>query len=338
METEVHSAVEVEATEALAPETPPPEVEIDAGPTDKEKSPVLLSGGKSKTPQPAGAAAGAGPTPASYQANYKFKVLDKEHEFDDFLKGIVKDQDTEKKVRDLYERAFGLDSVKADRQALKAQLAETNVKITETDKALATLGDYVQKGDLDSFFEAMSIPKEKVLRYALDIVQREQDPAAKAKWESDRQAASRSQYYETQNQQLQQSQQEFAVQRRVFELDNVLSRPETTPVVQAYEAGIGSPGAFREYVIRIGQAFAAQGQDISAEQAVQEAVKHLRAVNPTLGMNHAAQQAEGPRVVMANQKPVLPNIQGRGMSAVRSTVKSIDDLKKRARELEQQGL
>ena len=270
------------------------------------------------------------PAPA-YAPNFKFKVLDKELEFDEFIRPAIKDAEVEKKIRDLYERAHGLDSVKSDRQTLRSELTQTKEKMGKTDAALETLGGFVQKGDFDSFFESLNIPKQNILQYALSLVQREQwTPEQKAQWDASRQAQQQAAYYQGQNQELEARQQQFVVQQKEFELANVVSRPELQGIIQAYETGMGSPGAFRQYVIRIGQALEAQGQDVSAEQAVMEAVRHLNAVNPQLAVAPVGQVAPG--TVQPNQKPVIPNIQGRGTSPVRTAVRTMDDLKKLARE------
>lgn len=268
-----------------------------------------------------------------YNPNHKFKVLDKEHEFDEWAKNAAKDPETEKKVRELYEKAYGLDSVKQDRQTLKGELAEAKDKIANTDKAIETISEYAKNRDWDSFFESLSIPKNEILQYALAIVQREQmPPEQRQQWEASRQAQQQAKYYQQQNETLQQQQQQFQVRQREFELDNTISKPDFVAVAEAYNAGMANPSAFKNYVIQIGQAHAARGQDVSVDQAVQEAVAHLRAVNPTLGSQTAAQVAS--RVVAPTSKPVIPNIQGRGTSAVKSTIRSLDDLRARAKELD----
>ena len=297
------------------------------------------TGGDPNAAAPAPSAVKAGdpgvPQTPPYQPNYKFKVLDKELEFDEFVKGAIKDADIEKKVRDLYERAHGLDSVKQDRQTLRSELSQAKEKIATTDQALETLGDFVRKGDFDSFFENLQIPKQSILQYALELVQREQwSPQQRAQWEASRQAQQQAMHYQTENQQLEARQQQLMVQQKEFELSTVMSKPDITQVAQAYDAGMRQPGAFRQYVIRMGQLLEAQGQDVSADQAVQEAVRHLRAVNPQLGASGAtAMPGQGaPAVVQPNQKPVIPNVQGRGASPVRSTVRNLNDLKKLAQD------
>jgi len=301
-------------------------------PSGKEAAKTKGLFGKAGNTALAGTAKTTPEVPA-FTLNPKFKVLDKEMEFDEWAKNSIKDPETEKKVRELYEKAHGLDSVKQDRQTLKNELAETKEKMAGTDRAIEQIGQYAQKKDWDSFFEALRIPKDDILKYALEIVKREQmPPEQRQAWESNRQTQQDAQRYQEQNQQLTTQYQQIQVQQREFQLEMALSKPDITPIVQAYNAGMANPGAFREFVVRMGQAYAANGQDVSVEQAVQEAVKHLRAANPQMGAPLVTAQ-DAPRVVQPSGKQTLPNIQGRGTSPVKTVVRTLDDLKQRQREL-----
>lgn len=331
--TSVETTTAAVETTATAPETTATTTEtVEAKPTTEPKGldAIKATSGKGKITVEGEKTE----APPAYNPNYKFKVMDKEYEVDEWLRPVIKNQEMEKKVKELYEKAYGLESIKPKHQAIKEELEQTKAKVAETDKALDILGKYVAENDFDSFFEGLNIPKNKILEYALELVRREQmSPEQKAQWEHSRQAKEAARYYEVENARLQQSQQQFAVQQRTFELDMALGVPEAKVVADAYNAGMGSPGAFKDYCIQIGQAYAARGQDIPATQAVSEAIKHLKAINPSLG---AAVVAGGAQVVQASQKPVIPNIQGRGTSAVKPAVKSLEDLKKRARELTEQ--
>lgn len=290
---------------------------------------------KSKTPkenmETSGDKAPETPVTETYQPNYKFKVLDKEHEIDEALKPIIKDAETEKKVRELYEKAYGLDSVKQDRQTLKNELSQAKEQIARTDSALETLNGYVASGDMESFFSALKIPHDKVLAFAVDLVKRQQDPQYAAQIAQQRQERFTREQYEAQNRHLVESNQQLAVQQRTLELDVYLQRPEVTTIAQAFDTGMGSPGAFKQQVIRIGQAYAASGKDISVNEAVEEALRVIKAANPNIGQPQTPQPTT--QVVQPSQKPTIPIVQGRGTSPVKSTYKSVDDLKRRAKEL-----
>jgi len=269
--------------------------------------------------------------PPIYTPNLKFKVKETEHEFDDWAKGAITDEATEKKVRDLYEKSYGLDNMKQERQGLRDELTQTQEKLTSTDRAIDTIAGYAKVKDWDSFYEALNISKNEVLKYALDLVQREQMPPEQRKqWEEGRTAQQQAKHYQEQAQQLQSERTQFQVERRESELQTEISRTGVSELAAAYNAGMGDDGAFRNFVIRIGQAYASQGNDISAEQAVKEAERQLRAVNPQQGTTVAQ---KGRTVVTPSTKPVLPNIQGRGTSAIKSQVRSLDDLWAKQKEL-----
>lgn len=270
----------------------------------------------------------------AYQPNYKFKVKDKELEFEDWAKGVVKDKETEEKIRDFHAKAYGLDSVKQSREALIAEHTDLKTKYESTETALTQLGNFKASKDWDSFFDALDIPKQDILKYAVDLVQRDQwSPEQKAQWQQSREAMQSARHYQAENEQLLARQQQLSVQQRGFELDQALVQPEAAEIAQSYDTGSASPGAFRQFVIQIGQAYAARGEDISVADAVSEATKHLRAV---MAQNAPAPQPVAQRIAMPNTKPIIPNIQGRGTSPIKSAPKSFADLQQRRRELEAQ--
>lgn len=270
--------------------------------------------------------------PPMYSPNHKFKAQGKELEFDDWAKGAAKDAATESKIRDMHEKAYGLDSVKQARQALQAELQETQEKLSSTDRAIDTIAEYAKVKDWDSFFESLNIPKNDVLKYALELVKREQlPPEQREQWEASRNSQQELKRLQEQNAQMQSEKAQHQVDKRSGELDNEISKTGTSDLAEAYNNGMQDPNAFRNFVIRIGQAYASQGQDISAEQAVNEATRQLRASQSQTRQEPTTQQ--GKNVVPPSKKPVLPNIQGRGTSAVKSSVRSLDDLRAKAKEL-----
>src|SRR5690606_24340502 len=81
--------------------------------------------------QGTGAQAGTSDATQAWKPSFKFKVKDKELEFDDFVKPIIKTKDLEQKFKDLYEKAHGLDEVKTSREAFKQQVEEWKGKYNQ---------------------------------------------------------------------------------------------------------------------------------------------------------------------------------------------------------------
>lgn len=280
---------------------------------------------------------GAAEDAAPFTPNYKFKYAvdgqkQGEAEFDDIFKPLVRDADTEKKVRDLYAKAFGLDFVKADRDRIKAEYDPIVQNHQKVSSSLQTLGRFVQNKDYGSFFEALKIPQEDVLRYALQVIElHKMDPQQRAVYEQQRSHQQRAFALEMQNQELMQSLQQTSVRTRDTELSTALSGQGVAEAAASFDARTGKSGAFRDLVIQRGQFHAlASGVDMPASQVVGEVLAMIGAQvqgGNAQGQGKTTQQAAG------EKKPVLPNISGKGTSPARRIVKSTADLRKLASQM-----
>jgi len=335
--TEVTSAVEATSTgtEVTADAVETPAQETTQGAPDVDGGQELSFAAKLKRASKKGAADAEAPksTEPVYEPNFKFSVKGKELEFDDWAKSAIKSKDVEEKVRDFYTKAYGIDEIKQSREATLAELTELKNSKQAVDTALTELGQYKASKDWDSFFDALDIPKQDILKYAVELVQRDQwSPEQKAQWQQSRDAQLAARQGSLEVEQLRSERAQLLTERRSFELDQYLGQPEVTEIAQSYDTGTGNPGAFRRFVIQIGQSHAAQGYDIPVAEAVGEALKHLRAVMPQ--QMQQSQQSVAPKVATPHQKPVIPSIAGRGTSPIKSTPKSFADLQQRRRELE----
>jgi hypothetical protein len=97
------------------------------GSTTVESGSVASADGQAQdtSPTPEGAesqvATGEPSQAPSYQPKLKYKVLDQEKDFPDWAKPIVKSPEVEKTIRDMLERAEGLDHVKQRREVLEGE-------------------------------------------------------------------------------------------------------------------------------------------------------------------------------------------------------------------------
>lgn len=276
--------------------------------------------------------------PAAFSPNFKFKVLDKEHEIPEFLRGAMKDAATEKQLKELHEKAFGLDVVKPKYQETKKQLDQVRGDYDRTNQEITRLGGMIRKNDLDSFFKALNISEDQVLRYALERVQYRELPLEQ-RMAVDQQAQERQRLasLETQSQTFEQRYYAEATANKGLQLDGSLAKPEVKSIVDAFDARVGTPGAFRAEVIKRGQlAFYATGQDISVEQAMKE-VMVLAGGNVQPGGNPVAVPEASAGIPGATpapaQPPIIPNVAGRGASPAKRAITSISDIRQRAREL-----
>lgn len=274
------------------------------------------------------------PEPPQYTPNFKFKVMDEEKEFDEFIRGAVKDKEHEEKLRDLYTKAYGLEHHKQTHESLKKKV-ETHYRplednYTQTMNSLRYLDQTVQKKDYQTFFDTLKIPRQDILKYALDLVKYEElPPEQKAAVDRQRQVEQYNERLAQENQSYQSQAQDYAVQVRTMQLNNELMNPNHNSFVQSFDAKAGKPGAFREQVIRHAElSFYRNQTDIPVEQAVRE----VMALYGNLVTPQAlpTQQTQAPQV--QQKPPVIPNVQSSGNSPAKVVPNSLADLRKLAKQ------
>jgi hypothetical protein len=270
--------------------------------------------------------------PSVYNPNFKFKVQDAEHEMDEFIRAAIKDAETEKKARELYQKAYGLDVIKPKLQKTREELESVRGEYTPIKEAIAELRNYVQADDFDNFFRGLNIPENKVMQWVAKKLQYEGlSPEDKKRYDSEVQLRRENLQLQRERETLGSKNHEAETRLLQLELDMVLQAPETNQAMRDFDARLGKVGAFKEYVIQHAQALeASTGRSPSPKEAV-EAVTAL--VGRIAGQ--PAQQNTPPQVASQDQQtkpPVIPNIKSRGGSPVKKTPSSIDDLRAIAKE------
>lgn len=274
----------------------------------------------------------------AYTPDFKYRVREEEREFDDSIKKLIKDRDSEKTIRDLYTRADGIETIKQDRENIAQELNSFRAEKATFDESLRQLSHFVQTDDLQSFFDHLQIPKEQVLRYALREIQLSENPQLRQQYEQQRQANLHNYNQQMYGQAVQTQYEQQAVNLRERELDFTMRQPELLTMVESFDSRVGKPGAFRDEVIQRGQFhFQTKGIDMPVDQVVKEVIQVFG-----LG-NTQTPQVQGvngkPGVVQGSRnKPVIPSIPGSGQSAVKREMSGgLKGLKQRAAEVMARG-
>ena len=270
----------------------------------------------------------AAPEIPTYTPNYKFKVMDQEKEFDPWIRGAIKDAETEKKVKELYEKAYGLDYVKPKYEQTQKEYGNLSQQYQSLYNDANEAMYYKRQGDLDAFFEKVQLQPEKVYQWVLDKIQRQNLPPEQQRVYNELEQRRRAEFQASgQMQEMQQQYHAMASQAREAEVNSVLARNDIHPIVQAYDAKNG-PGAFRHFVAEYGvMHYNVHGQDPTAQQAVDAVMKRLGDAYRSGPTNVASPASGGEKPL-----PVIPNVAGKAVSPTRKSPRSIDDLRKLAQE------
>jgi hypothetical protein len=335
MKVPTNTGAQAPEQDTSAPITPAPEASPSAPAPIAAPDPSVAPADAEGDPAEAAAAA--------YTPNLKFKVLDKEHEMAPYFKDVIKDEKTEKEVRELYEKAMGLDVVKPKYQSTKQELEEVRAERDGLVGGINELRELYQNKDLDSFFGKLKVPFNTLLQYVAEKLEYQELPPEQrqvldARKQAQRQAYEATKYASSQEQHFT----EQMVQAKGYMLDLTLDRADVKSFADSYQGKTGK--AFRDAVIEYGTAVFhsrkdAHGQpvDLTPDQAVKELMSHYGALMgvgqapAATGASPAPHGAQAPAASGTPAKaapPVIPHVGGRQTSPTTQKPKSLDDLKK----------
>lgn len=266
-----------------------------------------------------------------YKPTGKYKVLDEEHEFDPKLKKLLT-KETEPIIRELYEKAHGIEAIKTSRAQVTKERDEVRGNYNNILGEVGRVMNYRKSGDLQSFFESVQLTDQEVAKYILEKVRISQlPPEQQAVYNEREQLRKRMNHLEQNFQAAQTTGQNAEVQARVTELDSVLSSASTSQIAKSFDARNGK-GAFKQAVMEHGaQKWYATKQDLSSQEAVDSFIKMTGLSVPKGQPKPGANVTK--RVVARPQVKTIPSYGG-GQASVTATrkPKSVEDLKRIAKE------
>ena len=283
-----------------------------------------------------GEAAAAAAAAAQYTPNYKFRAADKDHEIPEHFRGLMKDAKAEKEIKELFEKAYGLDVVKTRQEQTRQQRDEAVTRVRSFENGVKDLRETYQRGDFDGFFQKMQIPQEKILQWVLSKVEYSKlPPEQQAILDQKKQAENQAFELQRSNQSYQDQMLEQARNTKSQLLEFSLTRPEVKSAADAFESRTGKPGSFREAVRLHGEAmwYRSQGKiDLTPEQAIKEVMELYGISAPSAAapqQENGTGQGGGPTAPGAQKPKVIPNMQGKSSaSPVKGPVRSLDDIRK----------
>ena len=279
-----------------------------------------------------------------YVANFKFKVLDNEHEFDEFIQPFITDIDKENKIRDLYTKAAGLDRYKTTNDELSERNTQNEKRINDFQPVLNQYKQLTEiavqaknSGDFGQFFTATQINPQQIIQWASNVVaQQQKNPQYLQQQQQQHNAYFQSQQYQSQAENVGQQNetlQEHIYQQQVyFEMIN----PDNKDFIKDFDNRAGKPGSFQKEVVQYGAMMeATTGKTLPPSQIISELKTRyqgfLTPPNPQVQAQQSLSQEAGQSqetVKTQDGKPVIPNIKGKSHSPVKKQITSTDDLRK----------
>jgi len=266
--------------------------------------------------------------------NYKFSVLDKEHEVPEKFRSLITDEETQKEVVEIFEKSMGLDHIKEKYGVSKTRVGELEKQYADVESGVKDLRSHVESGDYAAFFSRMGIPVENVLQWVIDRVNY-QEMSPEEKSQVDRQKAAQFQLQDAQTSanQVRDEMTQRLDQAKANELRSVFKEPQIVDFQKQYDEQLGKAGAFKSAVLDEGElAWQLHKEEISGEEAVRRLMARSGVLlGTTIPTNTTTQTTVNTQQTATT---VIPNVSGKNQSTpVKEPMKSIDDLRKRYREL-----
>jgi hypothetical protein len=311
----------MEVDKTLSTETPPstPQDNLSPPPAAESTPPPAVSAPDSGTP--------AAAAPSVYQPNLKFKVKDEEFEIDAFLKDSIKDEETEKKIKQIYSKAYGLDKI------INPAFDQATQELKTFKTGVDELRDAYSRDDFDSIFSKLGIQQEKVLQWLINKAKYEElPPEQKADLDRRKQTESRASLLEKENLSAKSQIMQIQAEANQRELSWALKQPEIKSFADQFDQRAGKPGSFMEEVCKYGESvFLRTKENISAEQAVTELMsfygKFMNSPAAVAPHSNGAPKAPG------QEPPVIPNVGGKPTTPTKQRPRNIEDLKKLAAQM-----
>jgi hypothetical protein len=268
----------------------------------------------------------AAPVAPAYQPNFKYSVRGQEKEIDEMFRSLVKDAESEKKIKELFEKAEGIDFVKQDRTALKTEFEGFKTQVVPYLQEYHKFTSLRDQGNIGAALSVAGISDEAVFKYALEKLEMEQNPQIASVYKSNQDAALKQFEMQTQLQQYEQMSQQL--QQQQFEYDMSQALGSHKDLVSQVDARLGKPGAFREEVERLGIAEYHRGNDLPVQQAVELVANKYKPFFTTNDAPSAPMQTPGQAPQSRQAPAVIPNTGSSNVSVINRKPKSIDDIRK----------
>lgn len=290
------------------------------------------------------------PAAGAYTPNYKLKVMEQEREIPEAFRSLLKDEKSEKEVREVFEKAYGLDYVKPKLEETRKQLGTVSTENNTIKAQINHARTLMSRRDIGGWLDFLQVPRQTMLQWVAEQLEYEGLPAdQKANLDARKQAEQRAWQAEDSAASLRSQHEQNLTQQVQMALESCLARPDVAAVAKAYDQRLGKDGSFRAEVNRRGDyAWRSRNELVPPERLVQELMQILGPIGapaatpaapaattpaPEAAPAAPAQPAAAAPAAPA-RTPVIPNISGRSASPLKERVKSVDDIRAKYKQMQ----
>lgn len=286
----------------------------------------------------ADAPAAAVPPVDEFVPDFKYKFGGQEKEIDAFWRPLVKDKDSLQKVRDAIERSEALDMHKGKTKEFQEKLSQYEPVVQDVQKYQEMFIQATQTNDFGKHRELLqelgytdAVLKD-VVRHML---KEEQLPEEQKKYmQAQKQAELEKNQLVSQNEEVRAQYSDIVRDLTAQQMDIEFGKTDAQELIKAYEAANGN-GSFREMFLQRGAYYVAgEGRHVPPSEVMGRILKEF---NPFITKQVAGAPAPSQPAAVVREKPkVMPNVGAGNGAPTQGSVSSLDDLRKKYKQLTNQ--
>jgi hypothetical protein len=268
-----------------------------------------------------------------YQPNFEYTVMDEKKQIPEKFRGLITDEDSEKEIRDIFERADGIESVKTSRDDFKtrAESAETqhNELVERWNKVARGFDEitYYRENNLRAFFKQFQFSEKEIMDYAESLIDAESDSNLKNRLDDDERRARDTFKSNVQTQDLQEQNVSQSRELHQQAMQAALARPDVSTFQREWDTRTGKPGAFLQAVNDYGSSvYHNEGRAINAYEAVDYVYGILSKGAVGQQQTEAASAATTTSQQATERPQTIPNVgPGRSVSPTKTRPRTLEE-------------
>jgi hypothetical protein len=265
-------------------------------------------------------------------------VHDQEYEIDNDFRTLIKDKNSEEKVRQIFAKAYGLEPVQKARDEWKNKYEGINKNFSEIkdDYGMYARGkEMYQKGDVIGAARYFFTPDD-LYKIAIDVAKyHELDPETRARVDNEYKEKYRATELEEKNKSYETKANESERRAVNAQIDYELTRPDVAELAAKVDDLYGKKGYFRDKIAEFGHVNWLQGRQLSPQECIKAVLDDYKPIVSKIATLPTAKSVTE-NITTPSGANAAPNLKGSGSAGRQAKAKTLADLTKIREALDKQ--
>jgi hypothetical protein len=269
-------------------------------------------------------------TKPEFKPDFTYKFNGEVKEMDQMFHGLIKDEESNKRIRDLIERSEATEYHKTRTKEFESKIGEWQPKVELLEQFQSAYDSAKTPEDHLALLNEIGYNPESLKDVVREILRREQmTPEEQQQFAARQRDALEKNQLMSQNQVLAQEYNSALMSLTQQQMDFELGKAENSELARAYEE-VNGEGSFQEFFLERGMYYTQiTGKHVPPGEVMARVAKEFA---PFLSRKQEAGASAQPQVLKPKHK-TMPSVGTQSASPTQSSIRSLDDLKAKYNQL-----